>query len=423
MSDRIGKYEVVRKLGEGATSAVFLARDAFASRDVAIKLVSREALDDARTGSVLRHLFLTEASLAGKLAHPHIVEIYDAVADEEQAYIVMEYVAGGTLKTHTRPDALLDVGDVVEIMYKCTRALDFALRLGLIHRDLKPENILVREGTDIKVSDFGAAAMLTSTRTVLDHIGTPAYMSPEQHLDGPLTCQTDIYALGVVMFQLLTGRFPFPASNIAALAHRMLNERAPVPSQLRRGVPADVDAVVLRALERDCARRYARWQDFSDDLAAAAARMPSSPRQRVLDTEKFNALRGLAFFEAFADVDLWEVVRFGVWRTASAGETIAREGSRGDACWILVSGEADVLRNGRRLEVLRRGECFGEMAYIRRDHVRSADVVAATELKLLEIPVAALACASDLCRLRFDRAFLDALVARLARANVRLAGA
>jgi serine/threonine protein kinase len=282
MMERIGRYQVIRKLGEGATSAVFLARDPSAARDVAIKLVSRKALDDPASGPVLRRLFLTEASLAGKLAHRHIVEICDAVADEEQCYIVMEYVGGGTLKPHTRADALLDIGDVVEIMYKCTCALDFALRLGLVHRDLKPANILVREGTDIKVSDFGAAAMLTSTRTVVDHVGTPAYMSPEQHLDEPLTCQTDIYALGVVMFQLLTGRFPFPASNIAGLVQRMLNERAPAPSGLRHGVPAAVDAVVLRALERDCALRYARWQDFSDDLVAAAHAVPV-PRERVLD--------------------------------------------------------------------------------------------------------------------------------------------
>ncbi|MCW5605713.1 MAG: serine/threonine protein kinase, partial [Burkholderiales bacterium] len=157
---KIGKYEIRKKLGDGATSSVYLARDSFAERDVAIKLVAQGALKDMGSGKVLHHLFLTEASLAGKLAHPHIAEIYDAVADEESTYIVMEYVGGGTLQRFTRPDNLLSLGDVIEIVFKCSRALDFASQIGVIHRDIKPANILIREdtGTDIKITDFGSAA-------------------------------------------------------------------------------------------------------------------------------------------------------------------------------------------------------------------------------------------------------------------------
>jgi len=423
VAHRIGKYEVTRKLGAGATSTVYLARDPFAARDVAVKIVAHDALDDALAGSALQKLFLTEAALAGKLSHPHIVEIYDAVVEDDVAYIVMEYVPGGTLRQYARSDRLLELPDVVEIMYKCTRALDFALRLGLIHRDIKPDNILVSSGTDVKVSDFGSAAMLNATRTVTDNIGTPAYMSPEQHLNEPLSCQTDIYALGVVMFQLLTGRLPFQAANIAGLAHHILHETPPPPSRLRRGIPEAVDRIVLRALQRHCADRYQAWQEFSDDLASVAASGVPLPRERVLDTEKFDALRGLAFFAPFGDVDLWEVLRFSNWRTAKAGEVILKEGAPGDACYVLVSGTADVTRNGRLLSTLRAGECFGEMAYLGTQNVRHADVVAQSELRLLCVPVAALQSASELCRLRFDRAFLNVLVERLDRANVRLAGA
>jgi eukaryotic-like serine/threonine-protein kinase len=420
---KIGKYEVIRKLGAGATSTVYLARDPFAEREVAVKLVAHQALDDPAGGAVLQRLFLTEAALAGKLSHPHIVEIFDAVADEDAAYIVMEHVSGGTLRQYARSDCLMQLSDVVEIMYKCTRALDFALRLGVIHRDIKPDNILVHSGTDIKISDFGSAAMLNTTRTVMDNIGTPAYMSPEQHLNESLSCQTDIYALGVVMFQLLTGRLPFHATNIAALAHQILHDTPPPPSRLHRGIPEAIDRVVLRALERHCADRYQSWQQFSDDLASVAASGVPLPSERVLETEKFDALRGLAFFGSFGDVDLWEVLRFSAWQTAKAGETIVREAAPGDACYVLVSGSANVMRNGRMLSSLAAGECFGEMAYLGAQRIRHADVVAASDVRLLCIPVASLASASELCRLRFDRAFLDLLVERLDRANVRLAGA
>lgn len=420
--NRIGKYEIVRKLGDGATSTVYLGHDPFADRDVAIKLVSREALTNAAGGQVIHRLFLNEASLAGKLVHPHIVEIYDAVADEESAYIVMEYVDGGTLQRFTRPDNLLELGDVIEIVYKCARALDFASQLGVIHRDIKPANILFTAANDIKITDFGSAALLRTERTIVDGIGTPAYMSPEQHLNKLLTHQTDIYALGVVMFQLLTGRLPFQAGNIAALVHQILNADPPLPSEFRLDIPGEIDVVVRRALERDAQVRYLTWEQFAADLAAIAAGAPLTKRG-VLETEKFNALRGLAFFRSFSDVELWEVLRFGEWHEVSKGEAIIREGAPGDFFCILVDGEARVTRKLRLLYTLKAGECFGEMAYLGEgSKLRTADVIAASDARMLKLPVSALERVSELCRLNFDRAFLRVLVERLTLANSKLTG-
>jgi serine/threonine protein kinase len=420
---KIGKYEVIRKLGEGATSTVYLARDPFADRDVAIKLVAQSALHDSQSGKVMHHLFLTEASLAGKLVHPHIVEIYDAVADEESAYIVMEYVDGGTLHRFTRPDNLLALGDVIEIVYKCGRALDFASQIGVIHRDIKPANILVSAVTDIKITDFGAAAMLMTTRTIVDGIGTPAYMSPEQHLNKAPSQQSDIYALGVVMFQLLTGRLPFQAANIAALAYQMLNIDPPRPSELRLDIPTEIDQIVLRALQRDEAKRYQTWAQFCDDIASVASGGVPLPKHGVLETEKFNNLRNLSFFHSFSDVELWEVLRFGEWLTVEKGETLVKEGDPGDFFCVLVSGEARVMHRMRMLSMLKAGDCFGEMAYLGGGgKVRTADVVAAADVRMIKIPVAALERATEVCRLNFDRAFLRVLVERLTLANSRLAG-
>jgi eukaryotic-like serine/threonine-protein kinase len=421
-ASKIGKYEVIRKLGDGATSSVYLARDPFADREIAVKLVSQAALRDSDSGKLTHQLFLNEASLAGKLAHPHIVEIYDAVADEENAYIVMEYVEGGTLQQYTRSDNLLALGDTVEIIFKCVRALDFASRLGVIHRDIKPANILIKGDKEIKITDFGSAAMLMTTRTVVDGIGTPAYMAPEQHLNKPLNHQTDIYALGVVMFHLLTGRLPFQADNIAGLAHQILNSEPPSASEFRREISGALDAVVRRAIERDPAKRYQTWQQFATDLVAVAAGGLPQEKPGVTESEKFEALRTLDFFRVFSDVELWEVLQFAEWCGVAEGETIMREGELGEFFCVLASGSVRVVRDGNVLAVLGAGECFGEMAYLGDGGgTRTADVVAASELKMLMIPVAAIERAGNLTRFNFERAFLRALVARLKIANNKIA--
>src|SRR6185503_2529422 len=152
--DTIGKFEVIREIGKGATSAVYQAYDPFQNRQVAIKVVLPEALGDKEHGKRYRKLFVTEASLAGKLSHPHIVAIFDAVADDEASYIVMEYVDGNTLEQYSRHDSLLPIPRIVEIVYKCARALEYASRQGVTHRDIKPANILLAGETDIKISDF-----------------------------------------------------------------------------------------------------------------------------------------------------------------------------------------------------------------------------------------------------------------------------
>ncbi|MGE0556990.1 MAG: protein kinase [Burkholderiales bacterium] len=419
---RIGKYDILGKLGEGATSTVYLANDAFNSRQVAIKLVSQSALDDDARGKLMHNLFLTEASLAGKLNHPHIVQIYDAVSDEDNTYIVMEYVPGGTLQRFTRADNLLALGDVIEVIYKCARALDFASQIGVIHRDIKPANIMVKDNTDIKITDFGSAAMQITTRTMVDGIGTPAYMSPEQHLNKPVNLQTDIYALGVVMFQMLTGRMPFTASNIAGLAHEILNTDPPLASEFRPEIPTELDMVVRRAMARDQTVRYMTWEQFANDLAAIASGSPL-PKHGVLDTEKFNIMRTLSFFKSFGDVELWEVLRFSEWVDFAKDDVIMREGDPGDFFGILVSGDARVLRKRRLLSLLNAGECVGEMAYLgEAGNTRSADVVAVADVRMIKISVKALERASELCRLNFDRTYLRILVERLAAANSKLSG-
>lgn len=426
--ERIGKYEIVRKLGEGATSTVYLAQDSFARREVAVKLLFPEVLKDKEKGRLYRNLFITEASLAGKLVHPHIVQIFDAVVDEEQSYIVMEYVSGGTLERFASPDSLLPMERLVEIIFKCTRALDYANRLGVTHRDIKPANILLASDAvgagDIKISDFGAAIQLDDqARTQVAGVGSPAYMSPQQVREHPLDHRTDIYSLGVVMYQLLTGRLPFQAGSNYAMVYQICNIEPPLPSTFRADVPSAIDAIVTRAMQKDLEARYASWDEFSHDLAQAFRnRQLSVRRQDLADSEKFESLCGLAFFKEFSDVEIWEVVRFSRWEDVAPGAQIMKDGEPGDFFCFLLEGELRVAKRGRDLEVLTAGECFGEMAVIsRQGHVRGADVLARTAARVAKISGETLRHASEACRMHFYEAFLEVLATRLTQANTRLA--
>ena len=422
--EKIGKYPVKKKLGEGATSEVYLCHDPFNDRDVAIKMVFPEAFLDPEHGRLYHKLFVTEASLAGKLQHPHICQIYDAVAEESLHYIVMEYVDGGTLEPFCQPESLHPIEDVVEMTFKCTRALEFAHRMGITHRDIKPANILHAGGTDVKISDFGAALISSGETTQVAAIGSPAYMSPQQVKEHPLNHQTDIYSVGVVMYHLLTGRLPFQASNNFSLIYQITNVEPAPPSSYRPEIPPAVDAIVRRAMAKDLEVRYPDWESFSLDLAEVFRNEGLGPRtQQFADSDKFETLRKLPFFERFSDAELWEVARISSWRNATSGETLMKEGEAGTYFCLLAEGQVKVTKKGKLLNILGEGECFGEMAYLSKTaHVRGADVSVLDDAKIISVPTQKLAQASDACRHQFDRAFLEILTERLTMANMRLSG-
>jgi serine/threonine protein kinase len=420
--DKIGKYQVIRKLGEGATSAVFLCQDPFNNRQVAVKQVHAEALKDPERGHLYKKLFIAEASLAGKLTHPHIATIFDAVTESEEKYIVVEYVNGTTLEKYCDPNHLLPIQTVVEIIFKCTRALDFAHKVGVTHRDIKPANIMVVEGSDfdVKITDFGAAITGSADETQVAGIGSPAYMSPQQVKEHPLNHQTDIYSLGVVMYQLLSGQLPFQASNNFSMIYQIVNTEPSPVSALREGIPRSVDAIVRKAMAKELDDRYQEWDEFSLDLAEAFRNEGMEEDSQFADSEKFNTLKGLAFFRDFTDVEIWEVARLSKWEALPPGQVILREGEEGDHFCILASGQVKVTRRNKLLNILDAGECFGEMAYLSEEKRRGADVSSMTDAKVISIPNSGLAGASDATRHRFDRAFLTILVERLTMANVRL---
>jgi serine/threonine protein kinase len=339
----------------------------------------------------------------------------------------MEYVPGSTLDDFTTPDKLLPIERVVEIIFKCTRALDFAYRIGITHRDIKPANILFAgsdpNSGDIKISDFGAAIIDSPDRTQVSGIGSPAYMSPQQVREQALDHQTDIYSLGVVMYQLLTGQLPFQASTNYNIIYQIINTEPVRPSVIRKQIPEVLDAIVARAMSKDIRDRYQTWEDFAHDLAQAFRnKQLKAPKRDFAESEKFDTLRELPFFVDFSDVEIWEVLRFSHWSSASPDEAIMRDGDPGDFFCFLAEGELKVTKNGRILNLLTTGDCFGEMAVISKGtQIRGADVVALTASKIVTVKGAALRQASEACRMHFYQSFLEVLTNRLALANARLA--
>jgi tRNA A-37 threonylcarbamoyl transferase component Bud32 len=421
--EHVANYPIVRKLGEGATSEVFLCQDPFRGREVAVKRIFPEALRDPVRGRLFRKLFFTEASLAGKLEHPHICQIYDAGIGEDSGYIVMEYVPGGTMERFCNAKELLTVPEVVEIIFKCTRALAYAHMQGVTHRDIKPGNILyATTPTDVRISDFGLALNVGAETTQITGVGSPAYMSPEQIREEIVDHRTDLYSLGVVMYQMLAGTLPYRGTNKFSMIYQITQTDAPPPSSHRPEVPASLDRIVRRAMQKEAARRYHSGDEFAADLIEALrAGLGQGARELAGDADRFAALRSMRFFHSFADPELWEVVERGQWERVRAGTPLIQEGHAGDFFCVVLDGEVRVTKNKKLLSVLGPGECFGEMAYLSvNGHARGASVIASADSRILRMRVADLEQASIACRSKFDRAFIGILVERLNLANTRL---
>jgi serine/threonine protein kinase len=419
--DKIGKYEIIKPLGSGATSTVYLALDPFNNQQVAVKLFNIDSHSDTSLAKAHRKLLMTEASLVGRLSHPHIVKVFDAVMDGAVNYIVMEYVEGETIERYAEVDHLLPLNTIAEIIYKCCKALEYSQHQGVIHRDIKPANILLCGQSEIKISDFGAAVIVSHQTTQVSGVGSPAYMSPEQIEEKLLTHQTDIYSLGVTMYRMLTGKLPFDAGNKYSLIYQIMNVEPPPPSAFRPETPPELDAIVLRAMQKNPAQRYQTWDEFAHDLVSFFSHNVAVQSQKIFDTEKFDTLSSLAFFKEFSEVELWEVLRISEWRKVRQDEHIISEGDTGRSFFIIASGTVKVLKQGRLLSLLHKGDCFGEMAHLsEQKFTRSTDVVAKSDATLIEISPEVLDKSSPGCSLQFDRSFLRMLVKRLSVANTRI---
>jgi eukaryotic-like serine/threonine-protein kinase len=326
--------------------------------------------------------------------------VEQAPGGEPLRYLVMELVEGEPLTRYCQPGALLEPTAVLGIAYKCCKALEFANGLGVVHRDIKPANILVRPDLDIKVSDFGAAQLAHSQMTQVSGVGSPAYMSPEQVRDEEIDFRSDMFSLGGVLYHLLTGARPFHGATTFDLVEAIVASSPPPPSELRAGVPAALDALVLRALAKRREERFSSW----GELGAALGDLLGLGRggAALTDAEKFAAARRLHFFRDFSDAELWEAVRISHWHNYPSGEKLIREGTHDEHFYVVASGLLKVTQGGGLLDAVSPGECVGEMAWAMRLRVGDIDAL------------------SEPTRSRFTSAFLAVMADRLAMLGGRL---
>ncbi len=429
LPERIGKYLVQAKIGEGATSEVFRARDPFRDREVAIKRVRTGLAADSRESHFQQRFFAAEAALVGQLQHPNVVQILDAVIDDVLPYLVMEYVPGVTLRRFCRADALLPLAQIVEIGFKCAMALGYCYRQGLIHRDVKPANmlaLLVGETiTDVKITDFGSVFNTAAEHTQVHRVGSLAYMSPEQ-LDGDtVDCRADIYSLSAVLYHLIAGRPPFEATQQQAIMHQIFNATPPSLHAMREGLPKRLVKLVHAGLAKERQQRPADWEQFAAELSALAthALVAGGSAQQVLDSERFTLLRSLEFFADFGDVELWEVVHRAKWERHGFGATLYRKGEEGNSFHIIAQGQVEVYRDGTKVATVGTGTSVGEMAYLAPNpelRVHSVDILVPQTATTVSFTPDTLEKLSLTTRLRFDKSFIKVLVRRLHAAQEAL---
>jgi serine/threonine protein kinase len=414
------RFDMKTELGKGATGVVYLAYDNFLHKVVALKLTQLNLFEDDEDGARNRRMWLNETRLAGKLSHPFIVHVIEYGNSEEFDYLVMEYVSGGTLKQYTTPDKLLPLDRLIDILYKVCNALDYANKMGVLHRDIKPSNVLLGGDNSVKISDFGSAFLLNSDLTQVDTVGTLPFMAPEHFRQARPTIQSDIYAVGVMAYQLLTGTLPFTANSKDALIYQKLHGEAVPLENRRQGIPQSLRFAVNRAMHPDKEHRYTSWKEFCDDLAMALPQV-ARPEDTRFDSSLFGVVRNLTFFSHFSDIEVWETVGISRWQQRKPTEDIVKEGDVNNSFYIIINGEAIVTKSGVELNKLSNGDCFGELAYLDEvRHIRLATVTASTPLILIEIHGDSLLKASDRLQACFAKAFLNIMVARLTATNKKL---
>lgn len=422
--EKLGKYDILRQIGQGSMGVVYEGLDPYENRRVAVKVALADSLRDKEVGPRYRKMFFNEAHTAGRLRHPNIVHIYDAGVDGDACYIVMELIdRARTLRQYCRQPNLLPYKQAVEIIFICAKALDYAHRKGVIHRDIKPSNILLTQDGQVKIGDFSIAHLMTAdadTTLPTGFVGSPRYMSPEQVREDTITNQTDLFSLGIVLFELLTGSHPFAADSFSNLIHKIINEAPPSLRTFRADVPDILQKIIYHSLQKLPVNRYKMGLNFAADLSLAFDHL-EQPETEIEIKEKFNAIQNLEFFASFSDTELWEIMRACSWQEFTVGQEIIREGEIDDSFYILADGDVAILKGGVEIGSLKTGDCFGEMGYLTKTG-RSASIIARDSVSLIKINATLIEQASTECQLLFTKVFMHTLVKRLSETTAQLAG-
>ncbi len=273
----LGRYEIQKQLGKGAMGIVYLGMDPRINRTTAIKTFRFGEEQRPEEVQKMKEKFFREAESAGTLSHPNIVTIYDAGDDQNLAYIAMEYLEGEDLEKYTRKENLLPVPKVIDYVASIAEALDYAHRKGIVHRDIKPANIMLLKSGVVKITDFGIARITATSQTQTGVVkGTPYYMSPEQFSGEKVDGRSDIFSLGTMFFQLLTGKLPFFGESPAALMNQIMNVKHPDPKQINPKIVKPLVTIIDKALEKDRGKRYQRASLMASDLREVGRRIEAA---------------------------------------------------------------------------------------------------------------------------------------------------
>lgn len=411
LPEMLGKYHILDLIDRGGMSLVYTAYDPLADTDVAIKVFSLYERVNEESESIAKKQFYKEARIARTLDHPNVLRVLDAGEDGGHPYIVMEYVEGGrNLSSHCKPPDLLPLPAVARIIYKIANALDYVHRCGVIHQDIKPTNIMLMPDGDVKVSDFGISKRFNDEATHSCIMASPRFMSPEQARGESVTNQTDLYSLGAVMFELLTGRMVFSASSLHDLINKIIHREPPRLRDLCPDVPEGLEIILQAALEKNPDRRYKLGREMASDLLAVFEDIESPTP--FSSEKKFLALRDLAFFNGFSDPELEEIVQAGCWAAYAPGNQILASSEADTSLFVVVSGEVAFIRDQRKFLTIPRGHCFGDVAEGARIKHRSA-ILAEDPVSLLELNRVRMARLSDSCQRSLYEVFLRVLIHRL----------
>lgn len=423
--DRIlDRYEVLSVIGRGGMGTVYRARDDESEMDVAVKVCKTDLARNARHARRLEHLFDNEADVARVLNHPNIIRVLRAEVKDGHWYFVMEFIEGGeTLEHRCHPEHLLPVPRVIEILIQCAQALDHAHRQGVVHRDVKPRNILLTGDGQVKIADFGIALVIRQDhdRTqVVGNVGSLLYMAPEQIERGESTARSDIFSLGVIGYQLLTGTHPFRENSLSRSARRITREAHGDLMTARPDLPPLLGGLLDRALKKHPAGRYASALEMAADLTLILEDLGESGGRRVPLRDKLSLAQSLSFFEGFDEASMTAVLNTALWRRFDGGQRITREGGSARVFFVLANGTAGVYRGTHRLDVLGPGSSFGELGFLLPEPANT-EVVALEPCTVLKMRAGALEHLAEPARLKLQTALMRSIATRLARGMDALA--
>lgn len=416
---KLGKYQLENVIHQGKYRTIYKAYDPFLDREVAIKVTNiPDHSDSEEDTQQVRNSFFLETRAVGKLQHPNIVSVYDAGVGDQKTYIVMEYVNARSLESIIQSGKNFPVKEAIDIILKCCAGVGYAHKKEVIHRDIKPGNILLTDNGDVKIVDFGVAKVRNKIDTFSSGIfGSPSYMAPEQIEEHDVGPWTDIYALGVVLYELLAGKKPFEADNVHTLMYKILNEKPDSLINFPIEHAVKIQPILEEVLAIDPTLRYQSTSEFASALKSIDMALHYEEEQIVknMNSEKASAL---GFFKSFSRDEIQEFIVTATWLHINEGETVLSAGEIDQTFFVIVDGQATVFKANEPVKCLAEGDCFGELGLLHYGY-RTTSIMSSTDMLLMKISTTDLNKMSTALQAQFYKAVVHSLVKRLSDSDTK----